>query len=909
MAPSLQRSLLALVLVPVVGLTGAVALAVDASRGISRAADTAAAQVRAAALLDTVRGSIAQEVVPVLGQAVLADPATAAAAGLDASGLAGIADLAGPAIAQQLGAVQAATDTAVDATAGTAAAAGAAAAAAEVAQLRASAATGGDTTVLFTRYGEIVADLTGQVADHLDAARDESLDGPGARAVNDLDRAQEAATFASLQVPLLLGSVSVPEAGRDEARAAFLQAWGGYRAADADLTAHAGPSAVAAWRSATGSEAAVQVDTLLDAAATGTGTATSTASPGVALALPQFLALTTANTSRDAALRAAVDTIGDQAVAATDLPAQRAAAELRALLLIALVLLVVTAGVMGLVHRFIARPLRHLAQQAEAVRDGELDAGLLDVADGGPREVRSVARGLSATVASLRRVQAQAQAVADGDLDAEVVQEPLAGSLGAVVHASITQMISAIHERERLQISLAHQASHDALTELPNRAQASVLIERAVHRARRNGQHVGLLFVDLDHFKQVNDTLGHAAGDELLRVVSARMEETVRGGDAVCRLGGDEFVVLVEPAEDHHQLVELGQRLITAICAPVRIGDRVARVGASIGVAVSGAGTHGTPAHGADTTAERLLQEADAAAYRAKAAGRGVVEVFDDELRHELSVQAQTEEALRQALLGNELVLHYQPVLDLLTGRTASVEALVRWNRPGHGLVPPDAFIPAAERSDLICDLGRWALAAALTQLTQWDAAATAAAAGAGGPEGELAGLGVAVNISGRHLASRYLLDDVAAALATSGIDPVRLTLEITETVLVDVPSALDQLRALRELGVKIAIDDFGTGYTSIGQLPNLPVDILKIDRSFVSSPGAGHADLVRLVISAAHSFDLGVVAEGIEENDQLHRLVADSCDSGQGFLFARPTAPAELTIPRTCPATEDSST
>nr|WP_179756742.1 EAL domain-containing protein [Kineococcus aurantiacus] len=878
----MQRSLLALVLVPVVGLTGAVALAVGASREISHAADAAATQVRAAALLDTVRGSIAQEVVPVLSQAVLADPATAAASGLDAADLTGIAALAGPAVAQQLRTVQAATDAAVDASAGSAAEAEAAAAATRVARLRATAAAGGDdVSAVFDRYGDLVADLAGQVEAHLDAARDESLDGPGARAVHDLDRAQAAATHASLEVPLFLGSLSVPADERARARSSFLRAWGGYRAADADLTAHASASTVRTWRAATGGEAAVRVDALLDTAATDPSAAT--------LSLPQFLALTTAGTSRDTALRAAVDTIGARAVAATDLPAQRAAAELRVLLVIALVLVVVTAVVMARVHRFIARPLQRLAQQAAAVRDGELQDDLLDEVGSGPREVRTVAQGLAATVSSLRRVQAQAQAVADGDLDAEVVQEPLAGSLGAVVHASITQMISAIHERERLQVSLAHQASHDALTELPNRAEASVLIERAVHRARRSEQPVGLLFVDLDHFKQVNDTLGHAAGDEVLRVVSARMEETVRGGDSVCRLGGDEFVVLVEPAEDHHQLVELGRRLITAVSAPVRVGDRVARVGASVGVAVSTTGPDG-----AGSTAERLLQDADAAAYRAKAAGRGVVEVFDEELRHELAVQATTEEALRRALLEGELVLHYQPVLDLVTGRTASVEALVRWDRPGHGLVPPDAFIPAAERSDLICDLGRWALAAALEQLTQWD-------------EGEeFAGLGMAVNISGRHLASRHLLDDVTDALSASGVEPGRLTLEITETVLVDEPSALDQLRALRELGVRIAIDDFGTGYTSIGQLPRLPVDVLKIDRSFVASPGAGHADLVRLVISAAHSFDLGVVAEGIEENDQLHRLVADSCDSGQGFLFARPSAPADLALPRARATTGD---
>jgi EAL domain-containing protein (putative c-di-GMP-specific phosphodiesterase class I) len=223
-------------------------------------------------------------------------------------------------------------------------------------------------------------------------------------------------------------------------------------------------------------------------------------------------------------------------------------------------------------------------------------------------------------------------------------------------------------------------------------------------------------------------------------------------------------------------------------------------------------------------------------------------------------------------------------VLDLDTGRTKSVEALVRWQRPGHGLIPPDAFIPVAETSSLVCDLGRWALAEATRQLVRWDAEG-----------GHRAGLDVAVNISGRHLAQAHLLDDVADALGESGIAPSRLTIEITETVLVDEPLALEHLRSLRELGVRVAIDDFGTGYTSIGQLSRLPVDVLKIDRSFVASSEAGNGDLVRLLISAAHSFSLGVVAEGVEEDDQLSALLAASCDAAQGYLFARPVPASEL--------------
>ncbi|MCI2239473.1 EAL domain-containing protein [Paenibacillus sp. TRM 82003] len=509
---------------------------------------------------------------------------------------------------------------------------------------------------------------------------------------------------------------------------------------------------------------------------------------------------------------------------------------------------------------------------------------LVDVQESGPEEVRTVARGLAAAVEGLRRLRDQAQAVADGDLDSEVARRPLEGPLGEVVHASVSQLITAIQERERLRADLVHQASHDALTQLPNRARAQVLLERALRDAEREGHRTGLMFVDLDRFKHVNDSLGHAAGDELLRVVAARMGGAVRTGDVVCRLGGDEFLVLVpvvvapDAATGLEGLREPAQRLVQVVSEPVRLRGREVAVGASVGVALSGPGTG----------PEQLLHDADAAAYRAKAAGRGVVEVFDERVRAELSARSATEEALRTGLERGELVLHYQPVLDLASGRTRSAEALVRWRRPGHGLVRPDAFVPVAERSDLVCDLGRWALREAAAQLLRWDAEG-----------GERAGLAVAVNVSGRHLASPRLLDDVVEALAAARLDPARLTVEITETVLVDEPLALEHLRALRGAGVRVAIDDFGTGYTSIGQLSRLPVDVLKIDRSLVASIDAGHAALVRLVVSAAHSFGLGVVAEGVEEPHQLAQLVATRCDAAQGHLFGRAVPPEHLATPR----------
>ncbi len=840
----MQSTLLGLVLVPVLGLSAVAAVSVDDRLGHARDAETALAEVQAAVALDGLRSAVAQEVVPVLGANLGVVGGQAAA--VDST---------------------VATDTAV-----TTAASGLAADTAREAALALHAARETIRTDLdagYSRYDDLLADLAGEVNGHLRTARALGLDGELATALADLQRTSRATGLASLEISSYLATVA---RAQTVDRAQFLKVWGAYRQAAADVSTLSEPAVVAAWRAATGTQAARQLAEVLDSAALDGTSGGAPPDPADLTAL----ALDAAQRDEDLreVLTGAAANVVDQA--------QRQSDEARGQLQRLLVLcgLVVAATLTGtlVVRRVIAGPLGRLAGQARAVAAGEL----VDVSENGPTEVRVVAQGLSAAVDSLRQVRAQARAIAAGDLDSEVVRTPVPGPLGEVVHASVTQVLAAFHERERLQADLAHQAAHDALTELPNRAQTLELAGRALHRAARqhgNGGRVGLLFVDLDHFKAVNDSFGHAAGDELLRTVATRMHDTVRGGDVVCRLGGDEFVVLVEGVEDEKGLVDLGQRLIAAVSAPVALAGlpqaQHVRVGASIGVAVSAPGA---------LDAERLVQDADAAVYRAKNAGRGIVEVFDDELRAELSARSELETALRHGLETGELVLYYQPVLDLETGRTRSVEALVRWQRPGHGLVPPDAFIPVAEASSLICDLGRWALAEATAQLVRWDREG-----------GERTGLGVAVNISGRHLAQAHLLDDVTDALTASGVVPSRLTIEITETVLVDEPLALEHLRSLREIGVRVAIDDFGTGYTSIGQLSRLPVDVLKIDRSFVSSPDAGHADLVRLLISAAHSFSLGVVAEGVEEDTQLSALLAASCDAAQGYLFARPVPAADL--------------
>ncbi|MCW2748747.1 MAG: hypothetical protein JWP10_1889 [Nocardioidaceae bacterium] len=440
---------------------------------------------------------------------------------------------------------------------------------------------------------------------------------------------------------------------------------------------------------------------------------------------------------------------------------------------------------------------------------------------------------------------------------------------------TIAEITSTARQRDKLQGDLSFQAVHDSLTGLANRAGVIQQIEAALHRGQRSGTSAGLLFIDLDHFKEVNDSLGHRAGDEVLAETAKRMRSCVRQGDTVGRLGGDEFVVLMESLVSEEEVVALSDRLLAAISAPLPVGGTTIRIGASIGIAIS---------MDAGTDAAQLLHEADVAAYRAKTSGRGRSEVFGDNLRRELHQRAELETALAAGLLADEFALYYQPVIDISTGATRGYEALLRWRRPGHEVQQPDDFIPIAEKSDLVSDLDRWALREATRQLAEWTAS----------DPGAFANLTVAVNISGRHLADACVVADVRRALEAAQLPPERLVLEITETVIVDVPTAVIHVRELRELGVSISLDDFGTGYTSIAQLQHLPVDTLKIDKSFVNFSQPGSRELVKLMINAAQFCGIGVIAEGVERQDQLEILRKLGCDSAQGFLFAHPV-PAGL--------------
>jgi len=447
------------------------------------------------------------------------------------------------------------------------------------------------------------------------------------------------------------------------------------------------------------------------------------------------------------------------------------------------------------------------------------------------------------------------------------------------VHASVEQIVRSVQQSEQLQVELAHQAAHDALTGLPNRAQALQLAAGALHRGRRTGRAVGLLFIDLDGFKAVNDRTGHAAGDTVLQEVARRLAGGLRSGDSVARLGGDEFVAVIEPVDSDEELAHLAGRLLAALAEPIVVpgptGDATTvTVGASIGAAVSVDGSVDSPT---------LFAQADAAAYQAKTRGRGRVEFYDQQLQARLTARNELEQAVAAGLGAGEFFLLYQPVVDVLGGRLTGFEALIRWQRPGYGLVVPDAFIGVAEQSGLIRDLDCWVLGEATRQLARWRAE-QATAEGADG-------LTVAVNLSGRHLADPRVVADVTSALEAAGLPPSALVLEVTETVLVSTPTALAQLDLLKGLGVGVAIDDFGTGYTSIGQLRSIPVDTVKIDRSFVAADDAASRSLVTLMIEAAHTFGLDVIAEGVETTDHLELLRSQKCDRVQGYLLARPLA------------------
>ncbi len=429
-----------------------------------------------------------------------------------------------------------------------------------------------------------------------------------------------------------------------------------------------------------------------------------------------------------------------------------------------------------------------------------------------------------------------------------------------------------ITERRQLETELLEQSLHDALTGLANRTLFVDRAERILALATRDHVPVSVLFIDLDNFKTFNDGMGHSAGDKLLVAVAQRMSMSLRQDDLICRLGGDEFVVLVHPRSADGSAQLLADRLNEMLRAPFEIAGRTIAVSASIGIA-SGLG-------GIDD----LIQDADIAMFQAKSKGKGQAVTFVPQMVDSANDRLQLLLDLQHALEHDEFVVHYQPVIDLASSEMTGVEALVRWEHPSRGQLSPAEFIPCAEESGMIVDVGRRVLRVACEQAVAWNLPPL--------------GLTLAVNLSARQLASPSLLDEIAAILEESGMRPGSLVLEVTETTIMhDVEAAIGRLRALKDLGVRLAIDDFGTGYSSLSYLREMPVDILKIDRSFVSDLHDSNASaaIVHSLIELGTTLELELIAEGVELEAQLEALRAQHCTLAQGFLFARPMRAEDL--------------
>jgi diguanylate cyclase (GGDEF)-like protein len=452
--------------------------------------------------------------------------------------------------------------------------------------------------------------------------------------------------------------------------------------------------------------------------------------------------------------------------------------------------------------------------------------------------------------------------------------------IGTLV-TSFSRMLETIEQQSQeinqfpLRIDqLARQAFHDPLTSLPNRALFMDRLAHALARTEGRSERVAVLFLDLDRFKVINDSLGHGVGDQLLIEVSRRLRACLRPEHTLARLGGDEFGMLLEDVQDVSTATSMAERIAAQFQTPFSYEGREVFITVSVGIEFGRSGQAGP---------EEILRYADLAMYQAKTNGKARYEVFDRSTNDQALQRLDLELDLRGAVTRQEFTVHYQPVVMVESGRVAEVEALVRWQHPERGLLSPDRFIGLAEETGLIVPIGQWVLAEACHRARAW--------------QREFPGqppLVMSVNLSARQLQQPNLVEEIAAALRESGLDPASLKLEITESVVMqDAPSTLAKLHALKDLGIQLAIDDFGTGYSSLGYLKRFPVDTLKIDRSFVKAIGDDAEDMVivRAVVEVARSLRLSVTAEGIETAEQLARLRALGCERGQGYYFARPLA------------------
>ncbi len=469
----------------------------------------------------------------------------------------------------------------------------------------------------------------------------------------------------------------------------------------------------------------------------------------------------------------------------------------------------------------------------------------------------------AAAAALVRRVRAAVRRGRGTTVTTAFGTRTLAMTLAPMPEGGWLATLEDVTERQLAEGRIAFLATHDDLTKLPNRTLFAERVEQAIGRARR-GQNFAIHCLDLDHFKQVNDTLGHALGDALLREVTWRLRNTIRDVDTVARLGGDEFAVLQVNVADDGDCARLAQALVDAVSAPYTIQGHDVVIGVSVGISRA-------PANGLDHG--RLLKGADAALYRAKELGRGSWQFFENNMEQALQARREIEHDLRHATGNGELEVYYQPLLDVATMEIRSFEALVRWNHPTKGLVPPNAFIPIAEETGIINEMGRWVMRTACRQAAAW-------------------GVRIAVNVSAVQLRDPGFTAMVEAALADSGLPVGRLELEITESVFMDnSQQATSQLLALRQVGVHFAMDDFGTGYSSLSNLRSFPFSRIKIDLSFVRDLGQknGAEQIIRTILMLGKTLGIQVTAEGVENRKQLKFLEDEGCDTIQGYLVGRP--------------------
>ncbi len=487
------------------------------------------------------------------------------------------------------------------------------------------------------------------------------------------------------------------------------------------------------------------------------------------------------------------------------------------------------------------------------------DAGGLQALD----QVRSSAPGVPVVVLS---------GLDDEELALRAVQEGAQDYLikGKVTGEGMSRSIRYAVERKRAEAAMAHRALHDPLTGLPNRLLFIDRLELALARASRSSGSVAVLFLDLDHFKAINDSLGHEAGDQLLVHVARRVEGALRPADSVARFGGDEFTILCDAVEDERDAALIGERVLAALARLFPVGEGEVSLGGSLGLALGSEGS----------TSEGLVRNADIAMYRAKERGGSCYELYDELMRTRAAARLDAERALRRALERRELRLHWQPSVDVRTGAVAGLECLLRWQHPERGLLGPEEFLALAEETWEIVPIGHWVLQEACRQARRWIDLP------------QVHSMTLAVNLSARQLTRPELPARIAAALRASGLHSSALCLDVSEGALMeDLDAGLAALEALRRSGIRVALDNFGTGHAALGDLKHLPVDALKLDPSYVAGLGSDPHDaaIAGAVIGLAHALGLQAVAEGVETREQLDALEALDCDLVQGYFFSRP--------------------